>query len=281
MGLKSTKLKNKVSFIMCNFLSVMKRFLNMRSIRGIGAIFGVTCLVLFLIPYFGFGILNIGNLTGVLLSLILVGYMAFMPVVHQWGIKMWKKRRMKLPMMVVGMIAVIIATLAVVETGCMIGASAKPYTENATAIVLGCKVYGERASLSLLERLEAAYDYLVENPEADCVVSGGQGPDEAISEAECMYRWLVENGIDPSRIYKEDKSTSTEENIAFSKEVIEENGLCQKVAIITSEYHTYRAGTIAENNGLVWGACPGHTAVWLFPTYYVRELYAILAEWIF
>ena len=146
---------------------------------------------------------------------------------------------------------------------------------------MGCKVYGERASLSLLERLEAAYDYLEENPEADCVVSGGQGPDEVISEAECMYRWLVEKGIDPSRIYKEDKSTSTEENIAFSKDIIEENGLFQKVVVITSEYHTYRAGVIAENNNLVWGAHPGKTAIWLFPTYYVRELYAILAEWIF
>lgn len=250
-------------------------------IRVTGFVFGAVCMILFLIPFFGFGILNIGNITGVLLSLLLMGYMLFLPVVHQWIAKMWKNRKAKLPIATAGVIAIIIATLVVIETGCMIGAGVKPATDNATVIVLGCRVYGERASLSLLERLEAAYDYLVENPEADCVVSGGQGTDELISEAECMYRWLVEKGIDSSRIYKEDQSTSTEENIAFSKQLIEENGLFQKVVIITSDYHCYRAGAIAEDYGLVWGSYPGHTAIWLFPTYYVRELYAILAEWIF
>ena len=52
------------------------------------------------------------------------------------------------------------------------------------------------------------------------MVSGGQGPGEEISEAECMYRWLVAKGIEASRIYKEDKSTSTEENIIFSEETL-------------------------------------------------------------
>ena len=135
--------------------------------------------------------------------------------------------------------------------------------------------------MSLVERLEAAQIYLEENPDAVCVVSGGQGPGEDISEAECMRRWLVDKGIDDSRIYKEDKSTSTEENIAFSKEVIKENNLNENIAIITSEYHSYRATILAEKNDLAYGTAPGQTAIWLFPTYYIRELYAILAEWIF
>ena len=174
-----------------------------------------------------------------------------------------------------------IATMAIVETGCMVNTCMKAPAENATAVVLGCRVYGERASLSLVERLEAAYAYLEENPEAVCVVSGGQGPGEDISEAECMYRWLVTKGIDESRIYKEEQSTSTDENIGFSKKVIEENGLEENIAIVTSEYHSYRAGIIAKENDLSFGTAPGQTAIWLFPTFYVRELYAILAEWIF
>lgn len=263
-----------------NSIVDIKRLFTLANLRIVGFVCGIVCLILFLIPYVGFGILNIGNITGILLSLVLMGYMAFMPVIHKWTIRLWNKKKARLPMLAIGMLAAIIAILAVVETGCMIGACAKPHASNATAIVLGCRVYGERASLSLLERLEAAYDYLIENPEADCIVSGGQGSDEAISEAECMYRWLVEQGIDESRIYKEDKSTSTEENIAFSKKIIEEEGLFQKVVIITSDYHSYRAGMIADAHGLVWGSEPGHTAIWLLPTYYVRELYAILAEWI-
>ena len=250
-------------------------------LRLAGVIIGAVCFLWFLAPFTVAGILNIGNITGMALSLFLVGYAAFAPVIHKGLAKLWEKRKAKLPLAAAGVLIGVCAVLVVIETACMIGACARSYTPTSTAIVLGCRVYGERASLSLVERLEAAYEYLVENPEADCVVSGGQGPGESISEAECMYRWLVAKGIEPTRIYKEDKSTSTDENIAFSKKVIEENGLFQKVTIITSEYHTYRAGMIADDNGLVWGAAPGRTADWLFPTYYMRELYAILAEWIF
>ncbi len=259
---------------------ITKMRLFLRTVRIIGFVAGVILLILFLIPYMAVGILNIGNATGILLSLLLIVYMIWMPRVHTYLAKLWQRRGAKAPMITISVLGIIIATLAVIETGCMIGACAKPASDNATAIVLGCRVYGERASLSLEERLEAAYTYLVDNPKAACVVSGGQGADEAISEAECMYRWLVEKGIDASRIYKEDASTSTEENIAFSKEVIKENELNENVVIITSEYHTYRASMIVKENGLSYGVAPGHTAIWLLPTYYVRELYAILAEWI-
>lgn len=249
--------------------------------RIIGLAVGILCFIWFLIPCAAAGILNIGNMTGLVLSALLILYTVFMQRIHDGILKLWNKRKARFPMAAAGGIIALCAVLAVIETGCMVGASTKTYAPNATAIVLGCRVYGESASLSLAERLEAAYEYLIENPDADCVVSGGQGPGEDISEAECMYRWLVNRGIDGSRIYKEDKSTSTEENIAYAKEVIEENGLLQEVVIITNEYHVYRAGIIAEDNGLSWGAKPGKTAEWLFPTYYVRELYAILAEWIF
>jgi uncharacterized SAM-binding protein YcdF (DUF218 family) len=120
----------------------------------------------------------------------------------------------------------------------------------------------------MVERLEAAYAYLVANPEAKCVVSGGQGNGEDISEAEAMRRWLVNKGIDGDRIYKEDASTSTDENIRFSKRIIENNGLNPQLAIVTSEYHTSRAGILAEKYEMEYGAVPGKTAAWLFPTYF-------------
>lgn len=257
-----------------------KNLLAKIGIRGIGITIGVIMFLWFLLPYMVAGILNIGNMTGIAVAIVLIVYMVFMPIVHLWITNMWKKRCAKWMVVGCGTIIVGIALLAVVETGCIVSANLKEPAENATAVVLGCRVYGERASLSLVERLEAAYTYLKENPDADCVVSGGQGSGEDISEAECMYRWLVDKGIDGSRIYKEDKSTSTEENIEFSKMVITENGLNENIAIVTSEYHSYRAGVIAEKNDIAYGIACGHTAIWLFPTYYIRELYAILAEWL-
>lgn len=252
-----------------------------RILRFIGVIIGTIFFLWFLLPFLVAGILNIGNLTGMIVSVLFALYMGCMPLMHEYVKKLWKKKFMKWLLSGCGAVIAAIALIAGVETGFMISANAKAPAENATAVVLGCRVYGERASMSLVERLEAAQKYLEKNPEAVCVVSGGQGPGENISEAECMYRWLVAKGIDGDRIYKEDKSTSTEENIAFSKEVIEENGLNEKIAIVTSEYHSYRATVLAEKNGLSYGTAPGQTAIWLFPTYYIRELYGILAEWIF
>ena len=248
-----------------------------RILRFIGVIIGTIAFLWFIIPFWFSGVLNIGNITGMMVAVLFSIYMMFLPTING-GLKQehlkWIRR---------GVISllVIILSLTVVETGCIVSACMKKPAENATAVVLGCRVYGERPSLSLVERLEAACVYLEENPEAVCVVSGGRGEGENISEAEAMYRWLVARGIDGARIYKEDKSTSTDENIAFSQKVIQENGLNEDIAVVTSEYHSYRAGIIAEKYNLNYGTAPGQTAWWTFPTFYVRELYAILAEWIF
>ena len=96
-----------------------------------------------------------------------------------------------------------------------------------------------------------------------------------------MYRYLTVKGIDGNRIFKEEESTSTRENIAFSLKVIKENNLSDEIAIATSEYHQYRVSLIAEGLGVENTAVSGRTAVWLFPTFYVRELYAILYELVF
>ena len=127
----------------------------------------------------------------------------------------------------------------------------------------------------------AAETWLKEHPDSIAVLSGGQGPKEEISEAACMYQWLVDNGIAAERLYKEEASTTTRENLLFSKQLIEEQSLNPVVAIATSEYHEYRAGLIAKSLGIEYAAVPGKTAIWLFPTYYVRELYGILYEWVF
>lgn len=252
-----------------------------RILRFIGVIIGTVVFIWFLLPLVVAGILNIGNITGIVLSILFILYMSFLPMINEWIVHLWQEKIGKGILCGCAVFVVLIAVIAGIETGYMISANAKAPAENATAVVLGCRVYGERASLSLVERLEAAYIYLEENPDAVCVVSGGQGPGENISEAECMYRWLVAKGIEEERIYKEDRSTSTEENIAYTKDVIKQNELNENIAIITSEYHSYRATVIAEKNGLSYGVAPGRTALWLFPTYYIRELYAILAEWIF
>ena len=225
-------------------------------------------------------ILNIGNAAGLTVCIIMMLYALFMPYCNRLLGKWWQNKVGKIFLSIAGLGIVIGIVLVIVMSVCIVRAAYVKPAQNATAVVLGCRVYGERPSLILTERMDAAISYLNQNPDAVCVASGGQGTDEDISEAECIYRYLVQNGISPERIYIEDQSTSTRENLAFSYAIIQENALPADIAIVTNEFHEYRAGVIADRIGLSYGAVSAKTAKWLLPTYYARELFGVLYEWL-
>lgn len=237
-------------------------------------------ILYFLLPFVYGRILNLGNITGIIVLLLLLFYGMFMPWIHKGIGIVWKKKAGKIGMIAAGGLAGLVFLLVSIETGCMIHAATKAPAEEVTLVVLGCRTYGDRPSIMLASRLDAAYEYLTEHPDVVCVVSGGQGADEPISEGEFMYRYLVQKGIASERIYKETKSTSTRENLQFSKRIIEEEGLNSRIAIVTNEYHEYRASMVAKDLELEHSAVPAGTPWWLFPTYYIRELYGILYEWV-
>ena len=145
-------------------------------------------------------------------------------------------------------------------------------------IVLGAGVNGTVPSLTLSERITAAYNYLIANPESIAILSGGQGSGEDITEAFCMYQELTGKGISPNRLLLEEKSTSTIENLQFSLELAEkELGFRpNKVGIVSSEYHLYRAKLFANSLDLEATGIPAKTT-WL-PlriNYYLREIVAV------
>lgn len=119
-------------------------------------------------------------------------------------------------------------------------------------LVLGAKVNPDGPSVSLWDRICAAYTYLEEHPGVVAVLSGGQGTDEPITEAECMYRELVGLGIDPKRLWIEDEATSTWENMNFSLDLIEEKTGQRptKLGVLSSEYHLFRASLFAKKCGV-------------------------------
>ena len=129
-------------------------------------------------------------------------------------------------------------------------------------VVLGAKVRPDGPSVSLMDRIRAAEDYLTEHPDVIAVVSGGKGPDEPMTEAQCMYEQLVQRGIDPNRIWLEDKATSTWENLQFTLALIEEKTGTRpvKMGILSSEYHLFRAGLFAEKCGIEPVGIPAHTS---------------------
>ena len=117
-------------------------------------------------------------------------------------------------------------------------------------IVLGAGVHGKKLSVALRGRLDTALEYSKENPRAVIVVSGGQGPQEDISEASAMKKYLLEKGIPEDKVICEDTSTSTTENFRNSKALLDElfpDGF--KAAFVTNEYHIFRAERVARAAG--------------------------------
>ena len=115
-------------------------------------------------------------------------------------------------------------------------------------IVLGAQMKQAGPSAVLKFRLDAAYDYLVENENTICILSGGQGSNEPCSEAEGMYQYLTDRGIAPERLIMEDQSTNTSENIAYSMALIGKNDI--SVGIVTNNFHVFRGVRLAKAAGL-------------------------------
>ena len=171
-----------------------------------------------------------------------------------------------------------IAVFGVIEAPIVAGARTDAPDDVECLVVLGAGLHGDVPSLSLTDRLEGALAWLEAHPDCVAVVSGGQGPGETMTEGEAMGIWLEARGIDPSRIIVEDRATSTQENLEYSFALIrgrggEPDGNC---AIVTSEYHLYRAKALAARQGV---ECFGVAARTSWPTlmlnYFIREGFAV------
>ena len=184
------------------------------------------------------------------------------------------------------LLALLAAGFAALETMVIRGSLAEKTDAPVSAvIVLGAGVNGETPSLSLRTRIDAAAAYLARHPDVPVILSGGQGPGEAITEAECMRRALVSRGVDEARLQLEERSASTEENLRFSREMLEGLGvdLTQRVAFVTSDYHLCRAR-------LMWGgastAVPAHMPSALYfrclsVNYFIREAFGLAAYFVY
>lgn len=155
-------------------------------------------------------------------------------------------------------------------------------------IVLGAGVNGETPSLTLQTRIDKASEYIYTRlgPDIPIVLSGGQGSGEDITEAECMYRALkTGDAAWDSRFLLEGRSTSTAENFAFSKQLLEETGIDTQtavIAVVTNDFHLYRARLIAEKEGLQTIGIPAELPWWwLTANYYLRESFAVVKTVLF
>lgn len=156
-------------------------------------------------------------------------------------------------------------------------------------IVLGAALNGDKPSSVLEQRLERACLYLESRPETKVIVSGGQGPSETISEAESMKNWLTEKGISEARIFVEDKSTTTAENMRYSFPYINADNPDTdiNVGIVTNNFHVFRSVCIAnrikkeppfqKTTYNIYGIAADFPPL-LLPHYMVREFFTICVD---
>lgn len=144
-------------------------------------------------------------------------------------------------------------------------------------IVLGAHVNGTRLTKALLERTRRALQYLQKNPETKAVLSGGIGEGEEITEAEAMYRYLTKYGIDGTRLIKEERSTSTKENLDFSLELIGNKNA--RIGVVTNNFHVFRGVAIGKKCGCTnIYPVPSRYRSWRLLIYIPREILAIIKE---
>lgn len=143
-------------------------------------------------------------------------------------------------------------------------------------VVLGASVEDGKPSNLLKFRLETAFKYLCVHKQTVCIVTGGKTLGSDISEAECMYDWLVEKGISGERIIKEEMALDTYQNFKFSYEIIEKLAENADVAVVTGDYHVLRAKLMAKVQGYDPVMLSAETkGILVKANYYVREVFAI------
>ena len=140
---------------------------------------------------------------------------------------------------------------------------------------------GERVTPLLKRRIDKAVQtfYQSKNPHIRLIASGGQGSDEKISEAQAIYNYLVENTDVPKEaILLEEKSTTTYENLLFSKELGEQFVENPRFLFVTNDYHVFRTSTYARQIGMQGDGLGCSTASYYIPSAFIREYVALCVK---
>lgn len=201
-------------------------------------------------------------------------------------IKEIKSKKIKRIIAVFHVFIVIIAASFFTVEGILVHyAAKKESTKPDYIVILGAGLWKDTPSQVLSYRLNESLNLINTLPkDVKIIVSGGQGPGETIPEAEAMKTYLINKGIDGSRIIKEDRSTCTLENLEFTKGLLEKTDSRKDISItlVTSNFHMYRSKALANRIGFnkvhCWSA-PVHP--FITPVYYFREYGAVVKSLIF
>lgn len=226
------------------------------------------------------------NVLGIILSVLLIGgelllfclslYVsgsALYVMIHELFVNILAALYLYFECMLIG---AIVANIIVVRY--------RPVYDKSHIIILGCGIRKDGTPTPLLAgRIDRALQFYKEQIEKTgkapvFVTSGGQGPNEVTSESAAMTGYLLKKGVPAEHILQEDRSTSTYENMLYSKKVIEEAGGSGKTAFATTNYHVFRSGLMARRVKMRAVGMGARTRWYFWPNAAVREFVGILTE---
>jgi uncharacterized SAM-binding protein YcdF (DUF218 family) len=111
------------------------------------------------------------------------------------------------------------------------------------------------------------------------IVSGGKGDDERLAEASAMASYLTARGFPADRVLLEDKSRNTEENLVFSKAIMDELRPGARATIVTSDFHAFRAALLARRLGIRGQVTGARVAGYYRPSALLREFAAVFLRY--
>ncbi len=233
-------------------------------------ILALICLVYGLVVYR----VQSGTSTYLLWIALAIFFLALTVGLHM---QLWAKLPQVIRRITAVLVSLAVLVFVVVE-GCIIsGFFAKGSDQLDYIIVLGAQVYEDGPSNVLKYRLDTAYDYLTENEDTICIVSGGQGANEPYAEAQVMYEYLVEKGIAEERILMETESLNTVENLRNSSTYFDME--TDSVGIVTNNFHIFRSTHLAKALGMeqVCGIAAGMNPLYL-PNNMLREFFGVTKD---
>lgn len=179
-------------------------------------------------------------------------------------------------------LAIWLISFIVIEILIIKGEKSDSNIEFDTLIVLGAGIFGDKPSLSFSTRLDEAISYLNEHPKTQIIVTGGYGEGEEYSESYVAKKYLIENGIDESRIMAEEKSTNTFENVRYAVELLPEDydGI---TAAVSNDFHLFRARLLLKVHGItgyaIGAKIPDRPALNML--YSIREYFSVVKHLLF
>ena len=150
----------------------------------------------------------------------------------------------------------------------------------AAVVVLGSGLIRGKVPPLLASRIRrgrALYDKFADRPPL-LVTSGGQGPDEPVPEGRAMAEFLTDDGFPQERVVAEERSRNTEQNLAYSAELLAARGIVGPIAAVTNNFHAFRAALLMRRLGIAGYSVGSPTARYYWPTAVIREFIAVLRD---